>query len=81
MKSYSFDAALEIIGINPYVQVPEAILTEIFIQLPLSLTKNSSNEKALWCQTIIPVFFTRIVDTGACSDNGLRHLLCSIVYR
>lgn len=32
MKSYSFQAAIEIIGINPYVQVPEAILTEIFIQ-------------------------------------------------
>ena len=32
MKSYTFQATLEIIGINPYVQVPEAILTEIFKQ-------------------------------------------------
>ncbi len=32
MKSYSFHATLEIIGINPYVQVPEIILTEIFSQ-------------------------------------------------
>lgn len=32
MKSYSFHATIEIIGINPYVQVPETILTEIFIQ-------------------------------------------------
>lgn len=32
MKSYSFQAAIQIIGINPYVQVPETILTEIFIQ-------------------------------------------------
>lgn len=32
MKSYSFHAVIEIIGINPYVQVPEAILAEIFIQ-------------------------------------------------
>ncbi|WP_316820577.1 YdeI/OmpD-associated family protein [Pedobacter gandavensis] len=32
MKTYSFRASLEIIGINPYVQVPEMILMEIFIQ-------------------------------------------------
>jgi hypothetical protein len=32
MKSYSFHATIEIIGINPYVQVPEIILTEIFSQ-------------------------------------------------
>lgn len=32
MKSYSFHATLEIIGINPYVQIPETILAEIFIQ-------------------------------------------------
>lgn len=32
MKSYAFHAAIEIIGINPYVQVPESILTEIFTQ-------------------------------------------------
>ncbi len=32
MKSYAFQASIEIIGINPYVQVPEAILTEIFNQ-------------------------------------------------
>nr|WP_121273386.1 YdeI/OmpD-associated family protein [Pedobacter schmidteae] len=32
MKSYAFHATIEIIGINPYVQVPENILTEIFTQ-------------------------------------------------
>lgn len=32
MKSYAFQANIEIIGINPYVQVPEAILAEIFNQ-------------------------------------------------
>lgn len=32
MKSHSFHATIEIIGINPYVEVPEAILNEIFIQ-------------------------------------------------
>jgi len=32
MKRYSFHAIIEIIGINPYVQVPEAILNEIFNQ-------------------------------------------------
>jgi len=32
MKSYFFNAVIEIIGINPYVQIPEIILTEIFIQ-------------------------------------------------
>lgn len=32
MKSYSFKAVLEIIGINPYVRVPENILTAIFAQ-------------------------------------------------
>lgn len=32
MKSYSFHASIEIIGINPYVQVPETILAGIFIQ-------------------------------------------------
>jgi len=32
MKSYSFNAVIEIIGINPYVLIPEIILTEIFIQ-------------------------------------------------
>ncbi len=32
MKSYDFQAHIEIIGINPYVEVPEAILTEIFNQ-------------------------------------------------
>ncbi|HEY0667457.1 MAG TPA: DUF1905 domain-containing protein, partial [Sphingobacteriaceae bacterium] len=32
MKSYSFDATIEIIGINPYVRVPEIVLTEIFSQ-------------------------------------------------
>lgn len=32
MKNYSFDATIEIIGINPYVQVPETILKEIFSQ-------------------------------------------------
>lgn len=32
MKSYFFHAAIEIIGINPYVQIPEVILTEIFNQ-------------------------------------------------
>lgn len=32
MKSYSFQATIEIVGINPYVQVPESILTEIFSQ-------------------------------------------------
>ncbi|ACU03701.1 YdeI/OmpD-associated family protein [Pedobacter heparinus] len=32
MKSHSFQASLEIIGINPYVQVPEVILAEIFTQ-------------------------------------------------
>jgi hypothetical protein len=49
MKSYSFQTAIEIIGINPYVEVPEAILTEIFIQagknkghIPVSGTVNKS---------------------------------------
>lgn len=32
MKSHTFQATIEIIGINPYVKVPEAILTEIFSQ-------------------------------------------------
>lgn len=32
MESYAFHAILEIVGINPYVQVPETILTEIFNQ-------------------------------------------------
>ncbi len=32
MKSHSFHATIQIIGINPYVEVPEAILNEIFIQ-------------------------------------------------
>ena len=32
MKSDFFQAALEIIGINPYVQVPEVTLAEIFDQ-------------------------------------------------
>lgn len=32
MKSYAFKASIEIIGINPYVQVPETILAEIFNQ-------------------------------------------------
>ncbi len=32
MKSYTFNAEIEIIGINPFVQVPEVILSEIFIQ-------------------------------------------------
>ncbi|WP_316819019.1 YdeI/OmpD-associated family protein [Pedobacter nyackensis] len=48
MKSYSFDAVIEIIGINPYVQVPETILNEIFIQagknkghIPVAGTVNS----------------------------------------
>lgn len=48
MKSYSFNATIEIIGINPYVQVPETILTEIFIQagknkghIPITGTVNS----------------------------------------
>lgn len=46
-KSYSFHATLEIIGINPYVQLPEPILTEIFNQagknkghIPVSGTVN-----------------------------------------
>ncbi|SMC62638.1 YdeI/OmpD-associated family protein [Pedobacter nyackensis] len=48
MKSYSFHATIEIIGINPYVQVPEIILTEIFNQagknkghIPVTGTINS----------------------------------------
>lgn len=48
MKSYAFHAILEIIGINPFVQVPEAILNEIFIQagknkghLPVAGTVNN----------------------------------------
>lgn len=48
MTSYSFHATIEIIGINPYVQVPETILTEIFIQagknkghIPVTGTVNS----------------------------------------
>jgi len=32
MKSYAFQAHIEIIEINPYVEVPDAILTEIFNQ-------------------------------------------------
>tara|TARA_R110002049_G_scaffold88528_1_gene223278 strand:+ start:2129 stop:2617 length:489 start_codon:yes stop_codon:yes gene_type:complete len=32
MKSHSFTAIIEIIGINPYVQIPETILKEIFVQ-------------------------------------------------
>ncbi|GGX29350.1 YdeI/OmpD-associated family protein [Aquimarina muelleri] len=32
MKSFSFNAIIEIIGINPYVQVPKSILSKIFIQ-------------------------------------------------
>lgn len=32
MKSHTFQARIDIIGINPYVQVPETILTEIFKQ-------------------------------------------------
>jgi hypothetical protein len=32
MKSYSFDATIEIIGINPYVRIPEIVLTGIFSQ-------------------------------------------------
>lgn len=32
MKSYSFNAEIEIIGINPYVPIPEVILSEIFKQ-------------------------------------------------
>lgn len=32
MKSYSFQASIEIIGINPYVQVPDVILAKIFKQ-------------------------------------------------
>ena len=32
MKRYFFQASIEIIGINPYVQVPEVILAEIFKQ-------------------------------------------------
>lgn len=32
MRSYSFNAVIEIIGINPYVQIPDIILKEIFIQ-------------------------------------------------
>ncbi|TCC97831.1 YdeI/OmpD-associated family protein [Pedobacter hiemivivus] len=48
MKSYSFHATIEIIGINPYVQIPEIILTEIFNQagknkghIPVAGTVNS----------------------------------------
>ena len=32
MRSYSFNAVIEIIGINPYVQIPDIILSKIFIQ-------------------------------------------------
>lgn len=32
MKSYAFDAAIAIIGINPYIEVPQAVLTKIFEQ-------------------------------------------------
>ncbi|MDO6761711.1 YdeI/OmpD-associated family protein [Tamlana sp. 2_MG-2023] len=32
MKSHSFTAIIEIIGINPYVQIPETILQQIFVQ-------------------------------------------------
>ena len=30
MKNYSFNATIEIIGINPFVQVPEVILSKVF---------------------------------------------------
>lgn len=32
MQSYSFKASIELIGINPYVLIPETILQGIFIQ-------------------------------------------------
>jgi len=32
MKVYAFEATIELIGINPYVQIPETILAKIFNQ-------------------------------------------------
>lgn len=32
MKRYSFNATIDIIGINPYILIPEIILSKIFIQ-------------------------------------------------
>lgn len=56
MKSYAFQASIEIIGVNPYVQVPEAILTEIFNQagknkghIPITGTING----LLYSQTLV----------------------------
>lgn len=49
MRNYSFNAIIEIIGINPYVQIPDIILSEIFIQagkdkgyIPIKGTVNRS---------------------------------------
>ena len=32
MSAFSFQTNLEIIGINPFVQIPESILSEVFVQ-------------------------------------------------
>ncbi|MDO6761696.1 YdeI/OmpD-associated family protein [Tamlana sp. 2_MG-2023] len=56
MKSHSFTAIIEMIGINPYVQIPETILKEIFVQagktkghIPIKGTVN----KQLYTQTLL----------------------------
>jgi hypothetical protein len=77
MKSYAFLASIEIIGINPYVKVPEAILTEIFNQagknkghIPIKGTINNSSYR----QTLVKYdgFWRLYINTTMLKDSPKR---------
>lgn len=77
MKSYAFQASIELIGINPYVQVPEAILTEIFNQagkskghLPIKGTING----LAYQQTLVKYsgFWRLYINTTMLKDSPKR---------